>query len=148
MAFLNKKAQAELAAMMEHGGSLLPAAVVEWARDKETSALHACFEWDDSRAAEKYRIEQARGFIRIVVTVPDQTTAPVRLFVSMLEDRGMVGYRRLDDVLADSAARQKLVDQFLRELRAYELRYRRIAELAPIFAAADKVRNRRGKRAA
>ena len=38
---------------------------------KKTSPLHECFEWNDGVAAEKYRLDQARGILmELVITVP------------------------------------------------------------------------------
>ena len=45
------------------GGLLRPAAVVDAARD-EKSPLHGAFEWDDTEAAQKYRLLQAQSLIR------------------------------------------------------------------------------------
>ena len=45
------------------GGLLRPAAVVEAARD-ESSPLHGAFCWDDTKAAELYRLDQAQRLIR------------------------------------------------------------------------------------
>jgi hypothetical protein len=54
----------ELERLCRTGKGLLTAeAVVEAARN-ERSPLHGEFEWDDSAAAHRYRIEQARGLIR------------------------------------------------------------------------------------
>lgn len=146
---INTLAAQELVALCESAGrSLQPSAVVDWARENTGSALHACFEWDDTKAAQQFRLQQAGALIRIVVTVPDGTVAPVRVFVSLQDDRGSVGYRRLDDVLTNPESRSRLVEQFLREMQSYEVRYRRIAELAPIFAAVDKVRGSRKRKAA
>jgi hypothetical protein len=49
----------------KNGGRLTAEAIVEDARNPE-SILHECFEWDDSIAAELYRIEQARAMVRSV----------------------------------------------------------------------------------
>lgn len=65
---------AELKALEDKRGRLTPAQVVEAAR-ATSSALHDCFEWDDSVAAEQYRIDQAREIIRrvkIIVTVEEK----------------------------------------------------------------------------
>ncbi len=44
-------------------GRLFPSEVLNAARD-ENSPLHDFFEWDDSAAAEAYRLDQARELIR------------------------------------------------------------------------------------
>jgi hypothetical protein len=44
-------------AKLKKRGKLSPSDVVEFARDEKT-ALHSCFEWDDSVAAREYRLHQ------------------------------------------------------------------------------------------
>jgi len=51
-----------------NGGRLTPSAVVEDAKDPD-APTHHCFEWDDNKAAESYRIEQARTLITSVVVM-------------------------------------------------------------------------------
>lgn len=42
--------------------SATPQQILEKARDESTE-LHKCFTWDDSIAAEKYRIQEARQIV-------------------------------------------------------------------------------------
>ena len=48
--------------------NLTPISVVERAKNKK-SILHKLFEWDDSEAAEQYRLQQARNIVNHVVEV-------------------------------------------------------------------------------
>lgn len=55
---------------------ITPEQVLEKARD-EQSELHKCFEWNDSIAAEKYRLQQARTAYSVLCSCPkagQQTT--------------------------------------------------------------------------
>ncbi len=56
---------AELEAIENERGQLKPEDVVTVAANPE-HPLHDCFEWDDTMAAEQYRIDQARTLIRSV----------------------------------------------------------------------------------
>lgn len=59
-----KAALAEMTRMSKaNGGKITPEALVAAARDPD-SPLHDYFEWDDSTAAEKYRMMQARTMLR------------------------------------------------------------------------------------
>ena len=61
-----------------------PSMVLEAARAKD-SPLHGLFVWDDTEAAEKYRLIQAGGFLRAVVKIlPGGSREPVRASVRML----------------------------------------------------------------
>lgn len=61
-------------AIEQRDGALSPRAVVDEARS-ESSPLHPYFEWDDHRAAQSYRIGQAKTLTRSVVMV-EKIAAP------------------------------------------------------------------------
>jgi len=121
------------------GGVLKPEAVVEYARDPET-ALHSRFEWDDTEAAQQFRIYQARQVIRVAVEILPRTSTETRVYVSLLRDRTKPGggYRQLLDVMSDEEMRSELVRQALGEFRRVRDRYQQIKELEPIFAAIEQ----------
>jgi hypothetical protein len=60
----------ELERLYGQKGELKPSAVVDAARAKD-SPLHKCFEWRDGKAADEYRLIQARKLIRLTVTIID-----------------------------------------------------------------------------
>jgi len=66
----------------QRGGQITPDEVVTLAEPEE-SLLHKYFEWDDSIAAVKYRLEQAQSMIRWVkvVTVVEGVTMVTPHFV-------------------------------------------------------------------
>lgn len=146
---LNKSQQEELAALTRQSANrILPAeSVVNKAREK-SSSLHSLFEWDDGKAAEQYRLEQARHVIRLyfVVIEPAPTVqskhlkfkpATMRGLVSLKTDRRSSGggYRQLTDVLKDPSMRAQLVEEALEELRLWRSRYKSLNELSEIFAS-------------
>jgi tRNA A37 N6-isopentenylltransferase MiaA len=126
----------------EHGGELQPKAVVDAARP-DTSPLHNSFDWDDSEAAEKWRLQQARQLIRAVVIYEHvgKKSMPVRVFVSLTPDReeNGAGYRLANVVLADAAHRQQMLSDALAEMQRFRLKYQRLSELAKVFEAMDEV---------
>jgi len=125
------------------GGILQPEQVVEAARP-EDSPLHSSFTWDDTEAAQNYRIWQARVLIRTTVKYIDVagTQTPVRVFVSLTPDREQEsgGYRTTVSVLSDRELRAQMMADALDELRRFELKYSQLKELAEVFAASKKVR--------
>src|SRR5215212_6920839 len=89
--------------------------IVAVAADSE-HPLHNYFEWDDNRAAHKYRVVQAERLIRRikVETLPpsaDDGPHYVRAFVSNrqagITDRN--GYSPIDEVVADDISYQMLL---------------------------------------
>ena len=120
------------------GGILRPADVVAFASDPKT-ALHARFEWDDTKAAHLYRLEQARAIIRCSVKVMHDDNPPIRAYVSLVDDRqNGESYRGIGDVMADAGLRETLLSQALREAQSWRQRYEHLRELAPIFDAIDR----------
>ena len=125
-------------------GLLRPIDVVEAARS-ETSPLHKHFEWDDTAAAEKFRIEQARGLLQRVfvrVQTPDGKERMTQVFVSLSTDRFSDGggYRQLVDVLSDSDMRNQLVRDALADMQMFESRYKEIQELASVYREMKRAR--------
>lgn len=123
------------------GGLLRPEDVVAAARPAD-SPLHDQFEWDDGRAAGEYRLWQARQIIRVAVRILPPEEQPIRAYVSLRTDRTVTGggYRSLCEVLSDRQLREQLLAEALDDMEGFGRKYGRLKELAPVFAAAKKVR--------
>jgi len=125
----------------KHRGFLRAKAVLNAARTKN-SPLHPFFTWDDGEAAEAYRLGEAARLIRVVVAVIPglKTSEPVRVFVSLKNDRGpTAGYRTMVSVLSDADLREQLVSEALRDAEMFMARYRRLQEFAMVFVAMKSV---------
>lgn len=73
-----------------HGGHLEPEDVLNAAR-AHNSLLHTHFEWNDSIAAEKYRLQQARQLLKLIVLPPETPEAkPIPFYVHETEGGGYV----------------------------------------------------------
>lgn len=70
--------RARLARLLAADGVLTPRAVVKDAKNPK-SPLHSEFEWDDSAAAERYRLAQARDLIARVHVHVETRTRHVRV---------------------------------------------------------------------
>ena len=124
------------------GGLLRPQAVVDAARDKD-SPLHGAFCWDDTEAAQRYRIIQAQALIRSFrVTVNEcgkKYDAPV--FVGISTDRSGGAednpYRFAADVAKDVDLCAVAEHDALEQLRALRNRYEYLKRLGDIWAAID-----------
>jgi len=128
----------------QNNGFVDPFAVVEYARDPLT-ALHSRFEWDDTEAAERYRIWQARMIIRMeLVVIPVEGTKgkTVRSFISLVSDRRVEqdkGYRFMVDVLSNADLRDQLLDEARQDMLIFRRKYNQLSELAKVFSAMDEV---------
>ena len=109
--------------------------VVNDARNTK-SPIHDYFEWDDSMAAEKYRLEQARCLIRsidIVVTYQGEEK-PVRAIVCV-EYSGREAYVPIQVVAKNADLRQQIIEKALSEIISWQGRYETYKELGLIFGA-------------
>jgi hypothetical protein len=124
--------------LMKRDGKLHPRTVVDEARD-ESSPLHKHFEWDDSIAGEKYRLEQARTLICNVRIIPDEgSKKSVRAFVNLLPERfDGGGYRLASEVIGNAELRQQLIKTAIIELAAWRKRHSDLMDLAgPVWELA------------
>jgi hypothetical protein len=121
-----------------NGGELQPRAIVEAAR-VDDSPLHRQFDWDDTEAAEKWRLHQARQLIRVIVAyepVGDGKSVPCRVFVSLTPDReAESGYRLTASVLADPDQRRQLLADARADMKRFTAKYQALAELADVVKA-------------
>jgi hypothetical protein len=120
----------------QHKGELTAQQVLEDAK-KKTSPIHSFFEWDNSAAAEAYRLSQAQGLITAVVAIytqDDQPPVQTRASVSV-PDRQTGQVHEMSQVATHDAVLRRA----LRELMAWRKRYEDLSELAPVFSVADLV---------
>lgn len=139
---------AEIRRLENESGMINPVDVVEAARE-ENSPLHSHFEWDDSEAAQQYRLVQARNLIRVCVEYIDngkQEKMLVHAFVSLSSDRTHDGgYRTMTSVMVMETLYAQLLAEVWEEVERFKLKYARLKELVPVFAAMDKALSKRSK---
>lgn len=121
-----------------NAGKLYPRDVVEEARPA-ASPLHDSFEWDDSAAAEAYRIEQARKLIQVSVTILPGSSETIRAFVSLTTDRKQEGgYFPVETVMSRTDLREQMLTDATAELKTFVTKYNTIKELVEVTTAANR----------
>ena len=121
------------------GGILTPAGVLRAASEPE-SQLHGYFTWDDTEAAQAWRMHQARNLIasvRVQMVGPVEAPEPIRAWVSVSTDEGR-GYRALESALADPVTREDVLASARRELDRVRRQYGQLEELAAVWEAMDQ----------
>lgn len=129
----------------KHADALTPRIVVDAARPKG-SQLHACFEWDDVRASELYREQQARhvlGSIRVVIVEDDSVDDEQikRVYVNVEQrvgndlERRYVPVARLSE---DRALYRQVLAQAAKDIAAFRARYAEFASIADVAKAAER----------
>jgi hypothetical protein len=123
----------------KYEGVLTAEQVVEDTAVNPKSPLKNYFEWDDTEAARKWRIQQAQVVLAAVAVVEPEIhpTRPTRAFVSVV--KGDHNYRMIGTVLNDSEMRQAMLKRATRELENLRRRYQDLTELRDVFEAIEQL---------
>jgi|GEM_PF-3437175 len=103
--------------------------------------LHAFFEWDDQRAAQKWRLEEAHRMLqscKFVVEMNERESKRVQVRKLVVINRGEP-MRLRNEALAEPDARQKLKAHAIGELRSWCRRYVDLPEVELIRAQLEKM---------
>ena len=124
------------------GDSYTPADIVAKAESEPDSELHKCFEWDNRKAADKYRIIQARKIITLLVidsrdVKPDAEPNKLRAIVNVVDAPRI--YEPITITVQNIDSYSKLLSQAKRELEYFMRKYKILKELVPVFEAANEL---------
>lgn len=125
----------------QQGGGLNAEDVVLDAKNPN-SPLHPFFEWDDTEAAKRHRLEQARLLIRSVVAVyrKDESEGETRMQAYVhVPDRDSPHYQATHEALAVPDTRELVLRRAWRELKAWQKRYESLDEFSRLFETAEEI---------
>ncbi len=135
-------AEAVIEAYHENPEGDLPRQVLEKARQGDPR-LRGYFEWDDSVAAEEYRLVQARQIVRrvkvSVIPAPDAKPVLVRALISrreLPEDGQSGSYMAIEEIVGRTTYEASVVDSIKRDLLRLERKYQNTALL---FSVAEEL---------
>ena len=133
-------AKAEFDRIYEKFGELTAKSVVDENRSA-TAPLHACFEWDDAVAAEKFRERQAGDMIRCLVTIkePENDGEPVvvRAIVKTTE--------KYEPIIVSLNSEEKyavLLQDALNDAQWFMKKHAQLVELKGVFDAIIEFENK------
>jgi len=112
------------------GDEASAAQILDKARDEATE-LHKCFEWDDSAAAEKYRLVQARNItanlvIRRTEEEVMEDKPEIRLFH---KTESSSGYKPIQVIVKNEDEYANLLKRAYAELHSFKVKYQNLKEL-------------------
>lgn len=140
---VSKAIEKELRALHSRDGVLTCEAVLEAARP-ENSPLHDYFTWDDSRAAERYRLIEAGKLIATVrIEYRRKKTAQVVYTPAFIptgtNDEGKRQYYPVEEVTQNDFLREKALADARNEMEGTRARYSHLVDLlelsSEVFAA-------------
>jgi hypothetical protein len=122
----------------ENGGRLEPDRAVAAAR-APGHALHKHLTWNDSDAAHSWRVREMQSIIRSICLVePEEHDPPRRGWLSV-DDASGVSYHALDEVLGSRDLQLSVLRRALRDLQAFEDRYRELEDICSMVKTARSV---------
>ena len=130
------KADAQKVADEIGDNRISPQELLEKARDVN-SELHKCFEWNDSIAAEKYRLQQARGvLVNLVYKTEKKDAEPIR-YLQITTQKNV--YQPTKMFLVQEDEYQNLLKRAKSELESFKKRYHTLSELQEVFEAIEHI---------
>lgn len=113
--------------------------IVDKARDENTE-LHKCFEWNDSVAAEKYRLKQAQQVVTHLVIVrqnPDKEPEKTNIRLLVNDGTNTNTYKPIRFVVKKQDEYEQLLEKARAELQAFKRKYSNLSELEEILSLID-----------
>lgn len=133
-------------------GNVTSQSFLEYSRP-EDSATHSMFEWDDSIAAEKYRLRQAGAIINqleVKLVFENSPTheaeikvVPIKAFMNVSAkaptEAGV--FINAVTVQQEDEYRKTVLQNALSELRAFQRKYSNFSEFSKVFDAIKEIEN-------
>jgi len=135
--------------MEANDGSIIATQVVDDAKDKD-SPLHEFFEWNNKRAADRYRLEQARYILRsieVVIKTDGGQETSTRAFHYVTIDNSFISERNkagqvvvaVKRAMSEDDLRKQIIEGALRQLKTWQRKYKQYQELAAIIKVIDEM---------
>lgn len=116
-------------------GSITASDFLDASRSKK-SPTHSMFEWDDTIAAEKYRLRQSAQIInQLEISIESNGFECVTAFVNVESKsvRKTASFINIESAMSDEEYREQILQNALSELKAFEKKYAQYRELADVF---------------
>lgn len=122
---------------IESLGDCKPEEIVEFAENKRTE-LHKCFEWDDTKAAQRWRVQQARIVCNsLTVIVEEDVDEPISYRLIEHDSEEQV-YRPITVIARNEDQYSRLLNRARQEMAQFKKRYASLKELASVIDAIDR----------
>ena len=120
-------------------GEVTPRILLEDSRPDD-ALLHPLYEWDDEKAAEKYRLHQSKNILGnlVIVSVSDNQNQeneiePVRAFVSVNDRNEKASYRPTVVAMSDEETKYQVLKNASAELKMFERKYRNLLDVGELL---------------
>lgn len=119
--------------------------ILNESRDDE-ALLHPCFEWDNSKAAERYRLQQAKTLMSNLVQVEiiedksqKSANTHVRAFVSIEPRSNKAVYRPVCLAMSNEETKRIVIANAYKELLMFRDKYEKFTEFKSVIEAINNL---------
>jgi hypothetical protein len=133
----------ELLAIKGNKELLIVDDAVQWAKDNPESMLHGRLDWDNETAGHQWRCQQIRQLIAVYVIEDEGHREMISLSIDRTHGGG---YRSIDEVVPIQSLREIMLADALKDLDRLQQKYKRLEELASVWAAKETVRTQSRRR--
>jgi hypothetical protein len=131
---------------IEQNQGLTAENIIEVAKNNKSS-LHDLFDWDDTEAARKWRLQQARVFINEIQVIIEGNTSPAFEMITTIIEQDKDGnveserfYKPKLEILSNEQMRRQIIQRALRMQEYWSQQYFSYSELKPIIVSVEKVK--------
>lgn len=114
------------------GEEVRPQQMVDYAKSHKDSELHKCFTWNNTAAADKYRLYEARQIQRNLIIrkmpSPENQECQPKVIRLMMRTETAGGYKSIVNIMKNEDERAKLLVMAKNELHAFERKYSTLAD--------------------
>ena len=111
-----------------------PQNIVNYAQSHPKSELYKCFTWDDTKAANEWRKQEARQVVRLLVFEDDNTEEPTKVRVLQ---KTADAYKPVTQIVRNEEEYKELLKRAKAELSSFRERYKTLVELEEVLEAID-----------
>jgi len=132
-----------LSSIEKEEGHIKPQTVIDRAKPK-ASPIHGYFTWDNNKAANEHRLNEARWLIKSVRVIrEDDAAKSPRAFVAIPviseeSNRSKNVYVSIESALGDKDTRDLVLQRAWAELKIWENRYHHLEEFAGIIKTINR----------
>lgn len=103
--------------------------ILQYAKTHKSSELNKCFEWDNTIAGEKYRMQQANNILASISIVVTEEDEPVKAFVNIKTHEEKRVFKSIVKVLENDEEYQQLLKKAERDFISYKDKYNKLVEM-------------------
>ena len=122
------------------GASYTTKEIVDLARNENTE-LHKCFTWDDSKAAELWRLKEARTIVASLKVTVWKTETEKKTFRLIQHDAVEQSYKPVILTTRNETEYERLLNEAKEEMQSFKKRYESIIELEAVIDEIEKILN-------